>query len=288
LSPSSGNTLIHYTGGYQCRQFGSPFFDTLIMPTKSREPSAFGEHDDFGCSAITRRWLKMVTNAVRKYSAELIGTFALVLIGVGSAVIAGEAIGQTGVAFAFGLILLTMVYAIGGISGCHINPAVTVGMLVTGNTKLRDGIAYIIVQCIGAILGAGLILAIAMGTPGYSLAVDGLGQNGYGDQSPGSYSLESCFIAEVAVTALFVFVVLGSLGKEAPKGFAGLAIGFALLFAHLIQIPITNASVNPARSLGPAVFVGGAALAQLWLFWVAPIIGAIIAALIWRYLLEAR
>jgi aquaporin Z len=225
---------------------------------------------------------------MKKYTAELIGTLALVLVGCGSAVIDGGYIGVLGVAFAFGLIVLAMVYAIGSISGCHINPAVTVGMLVAGKIKGRDAIFYIIFQCIGAIAGAAILWAIASGLDGYSLSTAGLGQNGFGDNSPTGYSLAACFITEVVMTAIFLFAILGATHKDAPKGFAGIAIGFTLVLIHLVSIPITNTSVNPARSLGPAVFVQGDALTQLWLFIVAPIIGGIIAALIWKYGFEER
>src|SRR3989304_13469 len=222
-------------------------------------------------------------NYMKKYSAELIGTMALVLIGCGSAVIAGKFIGFTGISFAFGLTVLAMVYAIGSISGCHINPAITIAMLVAGKIKGKDAIFYVIAQCIGGIIGAGILWAIASGITGFSLASTGLGQNGFGAHSPAGYSLAACFIAEVVLTALFLFVIFGSTHDKAPKGFAGISIGFTLVLIHLIGIPITGTSVNPARSLGPAVFVGGDVLAQLWLFIVAPIIGGIISALIWRY-----
>ena len=225
---------------------------------------------------------------MKKYSAELIGTMALVLIGCGSAVIAGKFIGFAGISFAFGLTVLAMVYAIGNISGCHINPAITIAMLVAGKIKRKDAIFYIIAQCIGGIIGAGILWAIASGITGFSLASTGLGQNGFGAHSPAGYSLAACFIAEVVLTALFLFVIFGSTHDKAPKGFAGISIGFTLVLIHLIGIPITGTSVNPARSLGPAVFVGGDALAQLWLFIVAPIIGGIIAALIWKYIFDKQ
>jgi aquaporin Z len=225
---------------------------------------------------------------VKKYVAELIGTLALVLVGCGSAVIAGDKIGFAGIAFAFGLTVLVMVYAIGSISGCHINPAITVAMLVAGKIKGKDAVGYIIAQCIGAIAGAAILWAIASGLDGYSLAANGLGQNGYGAHSPAGYSLVACFIAEVVLTALFLFVIFGATHRDAPKGFAGVAIGFSLVLIHLVGIPITGTSVNPARSLGPAVFVGGDALSQLWLFVVAPIIGGIIAAVVWKYTFEER
>ncbi len=225
---------------------------------------------------------------MKKYTAELIGTAALVLIGCGSAVIAGQYIGFAGIAFAFGLIVLAMVYAIGSISGCHINPAITVAMFVAGKIKGKDAIGYVIAQCIGAIIGAGILLTIAKGLGGYSLDLNGLGQNGYGAQSPAGYAMWACFVAELVLTALFLLVILGSTSEKAPKGFAGIAIGFSLVLIHLVGIPITGTSVNPARSLGPAVFVGGEALPQLWLFWVAPIIGGILAAVIWKYVLQEK
>jgi len=221
---------------------------------------------------------------VRKYIAEFIGTFALVFIGCSSAVIAGSHIGYLGIAFAFGLTLLVMVYAIGGISGCHVNPAVTIAMFVGMKIKAKDAIGYIIVQCIGAIVAAGILWLIAQGHSGYSLAINGLGQNGYGALSPGGYSLAACFIAELVLTGIFVFVIFASTSTYVPKGFAGIPIGFSLLFIHIVGIPITGTSVNPARSLGPAIIVGGEALTQVWLFWLAPIIGGILAAILWRYL----
>jgi aquaporin Z len=220
---------------------------------------------------------------LKKYWAEFIGTFALVLIGCGSAVIAGKYIGFLGISFAFGLTVLAMVYAIGNISGCHINPAISVAMLVAGRITWKDTIFYIIFQCLGAVLAGAILWWIASGMPDYSLAVNGLGQNGYDASSPGKFSMMSGFIAEVVLTALFLFVIFGSISKNAPAGFAGLAIGLSLVLIHLVGIPITGTSVNPARSLGPAVFVGGAALTQLWMFWVAPLIGAILAAVIWRW-----
>jgi aquaporin Z len=220
---------------------------------------------------------------VKKYWAELIGTFALVLIGCGSAVIAGKYIGFMGISFAFGLTVLAMVYAIGNISGCHINPAISVAMLVAGRLGWKDTIFYVIFQCVGGVLAALLLWLIASGMPEYSLAVNGLGQNGYGALSPGQFNLLSCFVAEIVLTALFLFVIFGSISKNAPAGFAGLAIGLSLVLIHLVGIPITGTSVNPARSFGPALVVGGEALSQLWLFWVAPLIGGILAAVIWRW-----
>ncbi len=225
---------------------------------------------------------------MKKYWAELIGTFALVLVGCGTAVIFSKFAGnlaaaQVGIALAFGLTVLVMVYAIGPISGCHINPAISLAMLVAGRLSWKDTIFYIIAQCIGAVLAAGLLWLILSGMPGYSVATVGLGQNGYEALSLAKFSMLSCFVAELIFTALFLFVIFGSISKNAPAGFAGLAIGLTLVLIHLACIPITGTSVNPARSLGPAVFVGGEALVQLWLFWVAPIIGGILAAVIWRF-----
>lgn len=222
----------------------------------------------------------------KKYIAELIGTFVLVFIGTGSAVVAGKSIGYLGIAFAFGLSVLIMVYAIGSISGCHINPAITIAMLVNGKIAGRDAVMYIIAQCIGAIIASALLLAVMTGSPTYSIA-DGLGQNGYGAASPAGFSMISGLVAEVILTFVFLLVIFGATSKLAPAGFAGIAIGLALTAVHLIDIPITGASVNPARSLGPAVIVGGTALAQLWLFIVAPVIGAVIAALVWKYAFES-
>lgn len=215
---------------------------------------------------------------MKKYVAEMLGTFVLVFGGVGAAVLAGSKIGFLGVAFAFGISLLAMVYAIGPISGCHINPAVTMGMLLTGKINGRDAGAYIVAQCIGAIIAAGLILFIANGVPGGYSAASGLGANGFGAHSPMGYSMGAAFVTEVVLTAFLVFTVLGSTDVKAPVGFAGVAIGLVLTLIHLVGIPVTNTSVNPARSLGPAVFVGGWALSQLWMFIIAPVTGAAVAA----------
>ena len=228
----------------------------------------------------------------QKYLAELVGTLVLVFIGCGSAVIAGTHIGYLGIALAFGLSVLAMVYAIGHISGCHINPAITIAMLVGGKIKPKDAAAYVVMQCVGAVIAAGLLLAVASGLSSYDIADNGLGQNGYewhspshNDTAPG-YSMEAAFIAEVVLTMFFLLVIFGATSKAAPAGFAGVAIGLSLTMIHLVGIPIDGTSVNPARSLGPAIFVGGDAVGQLWLFWVAPIIGGIVAAVIWRYVLD--
>jgi aquaporin Z len=217
--------------------------------------------------------------AMKTYLAELCGTFVLVFGGVGSAVFAGDKIGYFGIAFAFGLSLLAMAYAIGPISGCHINPAVTAGMLMTGKINRRDATGYIVAQVVGATIAAGFVLLIANGLPqGYDPSHAGLAANGFGAHSPGGYSLMAGFVAEVILTMFLVFTVLGATDPKAPVGFAGIPIGLVLVLTNLVGIPITNASVNPARSIGPAIFVGGWALQQLWLFIIAPLIGAALAA----------
>ena len=216
---------------------------------------------------------------MKKYFAELVGTFVLVFGGVGSAVFAGKHIGFAGVAFAFGLSLLAMVYTIGPISGCHVNPAVTFGVLLSKKIGGKDATMYVIAQILGAIIAAGLILAIARGIPGgYYASASGLGADGFGMHSPDLYNMQAAFIAEVILTAFLVLTVLGATDIKAPVGFAGLAIGLVLTLIHLVGIPIDNTSVNPARSIGPAIFVGGWAVQQLWLFIVAPLIGGAIAA----------
>jgi len=218
--------------------------------------------------------------------AEFIGTFWLVLGGCGSAVLAAAfpnvGIGLLGVALAFGLTVLTMAYAIGHISGCHLNPAVSVGLAVGGRFKASELPAYIISQVLGAILAAGVLYFIASGKAGFDLA-GGLASNGYGEHSPGGYSLSAGLVTEIVMTGMFLIIILGATDKRAPKGFAPIAIGLGLTLIHLISIPVTNTSVNPARSTGPALFVGHWALGQLWLFWVAPLIGAAIAGLIYRW-----
>lgn len=223
---------------------------------------------------------------MKKYLAEFLGTFVLVLIGTGSAVIAGKEIGVLGIALAFGLSVLVMVYAIGQISGCHINPAITIAMLINGKIPPKDAIIYILVQCIGAIVASALLLAIMTGLPGYQVAPANLGANGYGADYLGGYSLTSACIAEVVTTFIFLMVIFGATSRKAPAGFAGIAIGLSLAMIHMVTIPVTGTSVNPARSLGPAVVAGGTALSQLWLFLVAPVIGAVIAAVVWKYLFE--
>jgi aquaporin Z len=224
------------------------------------------------------------TSASKKYVAEFVGTFVLVFMGCGSAVLAGKYIGFVGIAFAFGLSVLVMVYAIGGISGCHINPAISISMLASGKMKAKDAAIYVVMQCLGAVVASTVLYGVALGKPGYNIAVDGLGQNGYGVASPGGFSMLSGFIAEVVLTFIFLLVIYGATSEAVPKGFAGIPIGLSLVMIHLVGIPITGTSVNPARSLGPALLVGGIALSQLWLFWVAPIIGGLLAAALWRFL----
>ena len=225
---------------------------------------------------------------MRKLAAELIGTFWLVFGGCGSAVLAAGfpnvGIGLLGVALAFGLTVLTMAYAIGHISGCHLNPAVTLGLWAGGRFPAKDVLPYWVAQVVGAVLAAAVLLFIASGAPGYDLATNGLAQNGYGEASPGQYSMMAGLVCEVVLTAGFLLVILGSTDSRAPAGFAPIAIGLALTLIHLISIPVTNTSVNPARSTGPALFVGGLALQQLWLFWVAPLLGGAIGGAAYRAL----
>lgn len=218
--------------------------------------------------------------------AELFGTFWLVLGGCGSAVLAAGfphlGIGFVGVSLAFGLTVLTMAYSIGHISGCHLNPAVTIGLWAGRRFPAKDIVPYIIAQVIGALIAAGVVYVIASGKVGFQLAPNGLAVNGYGALSPGGYNVTSSLIAEVILTFGFLIVILGATDTRAPSGFAPIAIGLALTLIHLISIPVTNTSVNPARSTGPALLVGGLALQQLWLFWVAPILGAILAGFAYR------
>jgi len=221
----------------------------------------------------------------KRASAEFLGTFWLVFGGCGSAVLAaafpGLGIGFTGVALAFGLTVLTMAFAIGHISGCHLNPAVSVGLAVGKRFPFSDLPAYIAAQVAGAIAAAGVLYVIASGKAGFDLA-GGFASNGYGEHSPGGYSLLACLVAEIVLTYFFLTVILGATDSRAPAGFAGIPIGLALTLIHLVSIPVTNTSVNPARSTGPALFVGGWAIEQLWLFWVAPIIGAALAGLTYQ------
>lgn len=219
---------------------------------------------------------------MKKPLAEFIGTFTLVLFGCGSAVIAGADIGLTGISFAFGLALIGMAYGIGPVSGCHINPAVTLGVVASGRMTIKDAVPYMIAQVAGGIAAALVLLVIASGKADYSVATNGLGQNGWGAGYLGEYAMASAFIFEVVATFLFVVVILGATGSTAPAAMAGLAIGLTLVVIHLVGINVTGVSVNPARSIGPAMFAGTTALSQLWLFIVAPIIGGIAAGLVFK------
>jgi len=229
---------------------------------------------------------------VNRAVAEFIGTFWLVLGGCGSAVLAAAfpnvGIGLLGVSFAFGLTVLTMAFAIGHISGCHLNPAVSLGLVVGGRFKGSELAPYVIAQVAGAVLAAAVLYFIASGQAGFDLAASGLASNGYADHSPGKYSVAAGFVTEVVMTFMFLIIILGATDDRAPKGFAPIAIGLGLTLIHLISIPVTNTSVNPARSTGPALIVGGWALQQLWLFWVAPLIGAALAGFAYRWLGTAR
>jgi len=224
---------------------------------------------------------------MKQYAAEFIGTFWLVLGGCGSAVLAaafpGVGIGLHGVSLAFGLTVVTMAYAIGPISGCHLNPAVSVGLWAGGRFPASKLVPYIVAQVFGAIVAGGVLYIIASGAAGFDVA-KGFASNGYGDHSPGKYSLVAALVTEVVMTMFFLIVILGSTDKRAPVGFAPLAIGLALTLIHLISIPVTNTSVNPARSTGVAVYVGDWAVGQLWLFWAAPIVGAWLGAMVYRFI----
>jgi aquaporin Z len=225
---------------------------------------------------------------VRKYAAELIGTFWLTFGGCGAAVLAAGfpdlGIGFAGVSLAFGLTVLTMAYAIGHVSGCHLNPAVTVGLAAGGRFPAKSILPYIVAQVLGGILGAFVLYIIANGVPGFDAADSGFAANGYGAHSPGGYSLAAAFTAEFVLTAAFLFIIMGATHGRAPVQFAPIAIGLALTLIHLISIPVTNTSVNPARSTGPALFVGGWALSQLWLFWVAPLVGGAAGGMLYRWI----
>jgi len=225
----------------------------------------------------------------KRAAAEFVGTFWLVFGGCGAAVLAAAfpqlGIGFLGVALAFGLTLLTMAYVIGHISGCHINPAVSIGLAVGGRFPFAELLPYIVAQVLGGVAGAGVLLVIASGKAGFSTAA-GFAANGYGAHSPGEYSLLACLVAEIVLTFFFLFIIMGATDERANKQSAPVPIGLGLTLIHLIGIPVTNLSVNPARSTGPAVFVGGWALGQLWLFWVAPIIGGILGALTYRGIAE--
>ena len=228
---------------------------------------------------------------MKKVGAEFFGTFWLVLGGCGSAVLAAAfpqvGIGLLGVSFAFGLTVLTMAYAIGHISGCHLNPAVSIGLWAGGRFPAKQLAPYIIAQILGGIAAGGVLFVIASGKAGFDVTA-GFASNGYGLHSPGGYSLLAAFVTEVVVTAMFLLIILGATDKRAPHGFAPIAIGLGLTLIHLISIPVTNTSVNPARSLGVAVFAGGWALEQVWLFWLAPVIGAVLGAFVYRSIGETE
>ncbi|MNK63200.1 Aquaporin Z [compost metagenome] len=233
----------------------------------------------------------METSKISKFSAEFLGTLVLVLMGCGSAVIAGAngttGVGLLGISFAFGLSVVAMAYAIGHISGCHINPAISIGMVVTGRMKASEAAYYIVAQILGGIAGASILMLIASGKPEYSLSANGLGQNGFDALSPQHYSLQAGLIAEVVLTFIFLLVIFGSTStKNINGGFAGLAIGLSLVLIHIVGIPVTGVSVNPARSIGPAILVGGQALSQVWLFIVTPIAGAVLSGIVWKTVLE--
>ena len=219
---------------------------------------------------------------MKVFIAEFVGTFTLVLLGCGSAVLAGGEVGQLGIAFAFGLAIVAMAYGIGPISGCHVNPAVSLGAFVAGRMPLNAMLQYWAAQFIGALLGAGVLYLIATGKTGYDLVASGLGQNGWGAGYLGEYNLASALVFEVVATFLFLVVILGSTQKSAPGMLAGLAIGLTLTVIHIVGIQVTGVSVNPARSFGPAVIVGGTAISQLWLFLIAPLIGAALAGLLFK------
>ncbi len=228
---------------------------------------------------------------MNKYGAEFFGTFWLVLGGCGSAVLAAAfpdvGIGLLGVSFAFGLTVLTMAFAIGHISGCHLNPAVSIGLWAGGRFPAKELMPYIIAQLLGGIVAGGVLYLIATGKPGFELS-SGFAANGYGEHSPGGYSLQAALITEIIMTMMFLVVILGATDKRAPQGFAPIAIGLCLTLIHLISIPVTNTSVNPARSTGVAFFAGDWAVAQLWLFWLAPIVGAVIGAVVYRFIQNNR
>ncbi|MCL9774280.1 MULTISPECIES: aquaporin Z [Vibrio] len=229
---------------------------------------------------------------MNRYLAELFGTFWLVLGGCGSAVLAAGfpelGIGFLGVALAFGLTVLTMAFAIGHISGCHLNPAVSIGLWAGGRFEAKELLPYIIAQVVGGVLAGGVLYLIASGQAGFDATASGFASNGYGEHSPGGYTLTAALVCEIVMTAMFLIVIMGATDSRAPQGFAPIAIGLCLTLIHLISIPVTNTSVNPARSTGVALYVGEWATAQLWLFWVAPIIGAVIGAWIYRSLLGSN
>jgi aquaporin Z len=236
---------------------------------------------------LTKGYLKKGEGAMKKYVAEFFGTFWLVIGGCGSAVLAAAfpdvGIGLLGVSLAFGLTVLTMAFAIGHISGCHLNPAVSIGLWAGGRFQAKELLPYIVSQVLGAVVAGGVLYVIASGKAGFDVTA-GFASNGYDAHSPGGYSLLAAFVTEVVMTMMFLVVIMGATDKRAPQGFAPIAIGLCLTLIHLISIPVTNTSVNPARSTGVAVFVDGWAVSQLWLFWLAPIVGAVLGAVIYRFI----
>lgn len=238
----------------------------------------------------------METKPLTKYTAEFIGTFCLVLFGCGAAVIEGAGsngvaaagIGLLGIGLAFGLTVVVMAYAIGPISGCHINPAISISMLAAGKLSVKDCVSYVIAQCLGAIAASGLLYLLLSGKPSFGMTEYALGANGWGENYLGQYSLQSAFIGETVFTFLFLIVIYGTTAKRANPAMAGLAIGLSLTVIHLVLIPITGVSLNPARSLGPALLDGGLALHQLWLFIVAPVLGGLLAAAFWKFVMEEK
>jgi aquaporin Z len=238
----------------------------------------------------------MEVKPVTKYIAELIGTFCLVLFGCGAAVIAGanstdippSGVGLLGISLAFGISVVVMAYAIGPISGCHINPAISISMLVAGKLSVKDCAGYVVAQCVGAIAASGVLYLLATGRGSFSMGEYALGSNGWGPDYLGKYSTQSAFIGEAVFTFLFLFVIFATTARRAAPGFAGLAIGLTLVLIHMVLIPVTGTSVNPARSLGPAIFAGGKAFGQLWLFIVAPILGGIVAAVFYKALFAEK
>ena len=227
-------------------------------------------------------------NLTKKLGAEFIGTFWLVLGGTGTAVLAGSGVGTLGISLAFGLTVLTMVYAVGSISGGHFNPAVSFGLWAGGRFAAKDLLPYVVAQVLGAIVASGVLYFIISGKAGFEFGLGSLASNGYGEHSPGDFNYMSGMVIEIVMTFAFLFVILGATSKKAPAGFAGIAIGLALTLIHLISIPVTNTSVNPARSTGPALFEGGIALTQLWFFWAMPIIGALLAGFVWKGLFASK
>lgn len=238
----------------------------------------------------------METKATTKYLAEMIGTFCLVLFGCGAAVVSGanaagigpSGIGLLGISLAFGISVVAMAYTVGPISGCHINPAISISMLAAGQLSLKDCIGYVVAQCVGAILASFVLMEILAGKPGFTMGEWALGANGYGEGYLGGYSTTAAFLTEAVFTFIFLIVIFGTTAKRANPAMAGLAIGLTLTLIHLVAIPITGTSVNPARSLGPALFAGGLAMKQLWLFIVAPIVGGLLAAGFWKTLMEQK